>query len=185
MLSRKVNNRATIRKSSQEISNMKKIWAPWRMQYILQSGKEEGCFLCAKPAESKTRDKSNYLLYRGKLNYVILNAYPYTPGHLMVVPYRHIANLIDATASEAKEHVHLLQMCIRLLTSEVSPAGFNLGMNLGKVAGAGVEGHIHTHVVPRWNGDHNYMSVVANTRVLSEGLADTYAKLNKGLKSTG
>lgn len=161
---------------------MRKIWAPWRMQYILKSNHDEGCFLCARPAECKDQDTTNYILHRGNLNYIILNAYPYTPGHLMVVPYRHIGNVTEADAEETMEHVNLIQLCVRLLTAEVKPAGFNIGMNLGKVAGAGVEGHIHTHIVPRWNGDHNYMSVVADTRVLSEGLAVTFTKLKQGLR---
>lgn len=158
---------------------MRKIWAPWRMQYILHGSKDKGCILCDKPAE--TEDAANYILYRGKYNFVILNAFPYTPGHLMVAPYRHIGNLTEAVAEEAGEHISLMQLCIRLLAAETRPDGFNLGMNIGKVAGAGLEGHIHTHVVPRWNGDHNYMTVVADTRVISEGLNVTYAKLKEGL----
>ena len=160
---------------------MEKIWAPWRMQYIAQSGNDKGCILCDKPSERKTKDKINYILLRGKYNYIILNAYPYTPGHLMVSPYRHVGDLSDTTNKESMEHIELIKLCVRLLTSEIKPAGFNLGMNLGKVAGAGVEGHIHTHIVPRWNGDHNFMSVVADTRVLSEGLVATYNKLKEGL----
>jgi len=158
---------------------MRKIWAPWRMQYILKSGKGKGCILCDKPVERT--DKANYILYRGKYNFIILNAYPYTPGHLMVAPYRHIGNVTDANAKEAAEHISFMQLCVRLLTAEIKPNGFNLGMNLGKVAGAGLEGHIHTHVVPRWDGDHNFMTVVADTRVIAEGLETTYKKLKAGL----
>jgi len=160
---------------------MKRIWAPWRMQYITQSIHDEGCFLCDKPAAKRTRDKSNYILLRGKYNYLLLNAYPYTPGHLMVAPYRHIGDINDTTEKESMEHIELVKLCVRLLTAEIKPAGFNIGMNLGKVAGAGVIGHIHTHIVPRWNGDNNFMSVVADTRVLSEGLSETYNKLKEGL----
>lgn len=158
---------------------MRKIWAPWRMQYILNSDKDKGCLLCDKPLEKK--DKANYILFRGKYNFIILNAYPYTPGHLMVAPYRHMGNVTEADAAEANEHTKLIQLCVRLLTSEIKPHGFNLGMNLGKLAGAGLEGHVHTHVVPRWNGDHNFMTVVADTRVISEGLDTTYRKLKEGL----
>ena len=125
--------------------------------------------MCDKPAEKN--DRENYILYRGRHNFIILNAYPYTPGHLMVAPYRHIGNITEADAKEAKEHFELIQLCVKLLTQTMKPDGFNIGMNLGKVAGAGLEGHIHMHIVPRWNGDNNYMSVVADTRVLSEGLA--------------
>ncbi|MGA2367585.1 MAG: HIT domain-containing protein [Dehalococcoidia bacterium] len=159
---------------------MKKIWAPWRATYILKTDKEKGCILCDKPDEKK--DKGNYILYRGKSNFIILNAYPYTPGHLMVAPYRHIGNILDLSVAEGKEQVELIKLCVRLLTAKIKPAGFNIGMNLGRVAGAGVEGHIHTHVVPRWNGDHNFMTVLADTRVLSESLETMYAKLKAGLK---
>ena len=180
MLSGKVNNRATmVRISVERYSEMRKIWAPWRMQYIVQAGKGKGCILCDKPLE--TKDKDNYILYRGKYNFIILNAYPYTAGHLMVAPYRHIGNVTEANTKEAAEHIGLMQLCVTLLTAEITPAGFNLGMNLGKVAGAGLEGHIHTHIVPRWNGDHNFMPVVADTRVISEGLETTYKKLKEGL----
>lgn len=160
---------------------MKRMWAPWRMQYILQSDKGGGCILCDKPTEKK--DRENYILYRGRYNFIMLNAYPYAPGHLMISPYRHIGNVVDANAREAKEHVELIQLCVSLLTSVVKADNFNIGMNIGRVAGAGIEGHIHTHVVPRWNGDHNFMPVIADTRVLSDGLQAAYDKLKAGLDS--
>ena len=158
---------------------MQRIWAPWRMQYILQSHKSGECILCDKPAEKN--DSENYILFRGRYNFIILNAFPYTPGHLMVAPYRHVGNITEADAKEVKELFELIQLCVELLTQTIKPDGFNIGMNLGKVAGAGLEGHIHMHIVPRWNGDHNYMSIVADTRVLSEGLAATFDKLSEGL----
>lgn len=158
---------------------MRRIWAPWRMQYILNATKAEGCILCDKPAEMK--DEANYILYRGKYNFIILNAFPYTPGHLMVAPYRHIGNITGLNERESREHLALTKLSVRLLTAEAKPAGFNIGMNLGRVAGAGLEGHIHTHVVPRWNGDHNFMTVVADIRVLGEGLDVTYKKLKAAL----
>lgn len=158
---------------------MRRIWAPWRMQYILNAAKSEGCILCDKPSEKN--DEANYILFRGKYNFIILNAYPYTPGHLMVAPYRHIGNIVDLNEKEGGEHVKLLKMCVSLLAREAKPAGFNIGMNLGKVAGAGLESHIHTHIVPRWNGDHNFMTVVADIRVLGEGLEVTYRKLKARL----
>ena len=158
---------------------MKRIWAPWRMQYILMEHKDNECILCDKPADKD--DEKNYILYRGKYSFIILNAFPYTPGHLMVAPYRHLGNITEANAKEAKELFELIQLCVKLLTQTMKPDGFNIGMNLGKVAGAGLEGHIHIHIVPRWNGDHNYMTVVADTRVLSEGLNATYCKLREGL----
>ena len=153
---------------------MKHLWAPWRMQYITKS-KEGDCIFCTKPKQDN--DSKNLILYRGKNNFIILNAYPYNPGHLMVVLYRHIANLEDLSDEEAKEHFELIQKSITLLKKTIRPAGFNIGLNIGKVAGAGVEGHIHTHIVPRWQGDVNFMPVLGETRVVSEGLDTTYEKL--------
>jgi len=158
---------------------MKRIWSPWRMQYILQADKGKGCILCDKPAEKK--DKENCILFRGKSNFIILNAYPYAPGHLMIAPYRHIGNVTDANAKEAREHVELIQLCVTVLSKEVNAESFNIGMNIGRVAGAGVVGHIHTHIVPRWNGDNNFMAVIGDARVLSDGLDATYKKLKAGL----
>jgi len=160
---------------------MKRIWAPWRMQYILKADKDKGCILCDKPA-GKT-DRANYILHRGKYNFIMLNAYPYAPGHLMIAPYRHMANITEASSGETMEMIELIQLCVKLLSKEVNAASFNIGMNIGRVAGAGIEGHIHMHVVPRWNGDNNFMPVVGNARVLSEGLDATYKKLKAGLKS--
>ncbi len=159
---------------------MDQIWAPWRMEFILRCGEKSECFLCQKFKEEK--DASNYILYRGKKNYILLNAYPYTPGHLMVAPYRHIANLEDAEEDELKEHFELVRLGVRLLKLTVKPAAFNIGMNLGRIAGAGLDDHIHTHIVPRWQGDNNFMPVVAKTRVISEALDQTYQKLSQGLK---
>jgi ATP adenylyltransferase len=159
---------------------MKKIWAPWRIQYIEKAGRMEGCILCDKPAEKK--DEINLILYRGRKNFVILNAYPYTPGHLMVAPYRHVGDLNDISEEESREHNEVIKLCLNLLNTTVKPDGFNIGMNLGRVAGAGVLGHVHTHIVPRWQGDNNFMPVVADVKVLSEGLSATYKKLKDGLQ---
>ena len=158
---------------------MRRIWAPWRMQYIRNADKSKNCILCDKPAEKS--DETNYILYRGQYNYILLNAFPYTPGHLMVAPYRHTGNLNDLSAEESAEHVKLVQLGVRLLSEEAHPDGFNLGMNLGRVAGAGLDKHLHTHIVPRWNGDHNFMTVIADIRVLGEGLDITYQKLMRRL----
>jgi ATP adenylyltransferase len=157
---------------------MDNLWAPWRAEYILRSEKV-GCFLCQEPKENK--DETNFILYRGQSNFIILNSYPYNPGHLLIAPYRHLGNPEAMTDEEAKEHFALLKLCHRLLIEVAKPAGFNIGMNLGKVSGAGLDDHLHTHVVPRWQGDTNFMAVTSNTRVLSEGLADTYKKLKDGL----
>ena len=153
---------------------MEQIWAPWRIQYI-QMEKPEDCILCQKPKQDG--DAENYILYRGSANFVILNSYPYNPGHLMVAPYRHVAVLDELTSDELGEHFEIVCRCTKLLREVFNPQGFNLGINLGKVAGAGIDDHIHTHIVPRWQGDTNFMPVIAEARVIPEALAETYAKL--------
>ena len=158
---------------------MKQIWAPWRIEYI-QMEKEKGCILCQKPKQNK--DAPNYILYRGDKNFVIMNKYPYNPGHLMVATYRHIANLEDLTTEELHEHFEIVSRSVRLLREVFKPQGFNIGINAGAVAGAGIADHFHTHIVPRWTGDTNFMAVVAETRVVSAALADTYQKLKDRFK---
>jgi ATP adenylyltransferase len=157
---------------------VERLWTPWRMEYI-QSAKEEtgdgGCFLCEKVAEED--DEASYIVTRTERAFAILNAYPYNPGHLMVAPLRHVAKLEDLGEAELAETSELLQRAVIALNETSSPDGFNVGMNLGRVAGAGVPGHLHWHVVPRWNGDTNFMAVVGETRVLPELLSETYAKL--------
>ena len=150
------------------------IWAPWRIKYI-QMEKPEKCVLCEKPGENN--DEASYILFRGKLNFIILNSFPYNPGHLMVAPYRHAAALDDLTDEERDEHYALVTRAIKALRAEFNPGGFNIGANLGRVAGAGIEDHFHSHIVPRWQGDTNCMPVIADTRVIPEALADTYRKL--------
>ncbi len=153
---------------------MKHIWAPWRMEYI-QMTKPKGCILCEKPGEDN--DTENYILYRGDKNFIILNSYPYTPGHLLVAPYRHIASLEELTDEERHEHFDIVSRSIQVLRREFSPEGFNLGVNIGKAAGAGIEDHVHTHIVPRWQGDTNFMTVISDIRVVPEALVETYRKL--------
>ena len=153
---------------------MDHLWAPWRMEYI-KIAKEEGCILCQKPQENS--DVANYILHRGKKNFVIMNRYPYNSGHLMVAPNRHIANLEELTGEELCEHYELVQRSITALKQVYKPEGFNIGMNLGRIAGAGVDKHIHTHIVPRWAGDTNFMPVIADANVVNEALEETYKKL--------
>jgi len=156
---------------------MEHIWAPWRIQYIqsIQKEKPEGCILCEKPGQNQ--DAQNYILHRGEKNFIILNGYPYNPGHLMIAPYRHIASPEGLTDEERNEHFALVSLSLKVLRQVFNPDGFNIGINLGKVAGAGIEDHFHTHVVPRWLGDTNFMPVLAEAKVLPEALADTYQKL--------
>jgi ATP adenylyltransferase len=159
---------------------MEYLWAPWRVEYILQTEKV-GCFLCQTPKEDN--DDANLILHRGKSNFVIMNSYPYNPGHLLIAPYHHIGNLDKLTDEEVKEHFDLIKLSLRLLSEVTKPAGFNMGMNLGKVSGAGLDDHLHTHIVPRWQGDTNFMPVISDTKVVSEALAATYKKLKDGLKT--
>ena len=153
---------------------MKHIWAPWRIEYIRME-KSKGCILCEKPRENN--DALNYILYRGEKNFVILNSYPYNPGHLLVAPYRHVDNLEELADEELHEHFEIVRRGVKLLKQVFNPGGFNLGINIGAIAGAGIVGHFHTHIVPRWSGDANFMPVIAEARVLPEALAGTYEKL--------
>jgi ATP adenylyltransferase len=154
------------------------IWAPWRLEFILK-GDESGCFLCEKPKDNS--DAANYILHRGKYNFIILNAFPYNPGHMLIAPYRHTAQLTELESDESNEHFELIKFGVKLLATVIKPDGYNVGMNLGRVAGAGVADHLHTHIVPRWQGDSNFMQVVGDTKVIPEALAKTYSKLAEGL----
>jgi len=153
---------------------MEQIWAPWRIEYI-EMEKPKGCILCNKPKENN--DALNYILYRGDKNFVIMNTYPYNPGHLLIAPYRHIANLEELSDEELHEHWQIVNRSLKVLRQAFNPGGFNIGINLGRAAGAGIEEHVHTHIVPRWYADTNFMPVLANIRVLPQALAETYEKL--------
>ena len=157
---------------------MEFLWAPWRIEYIKQAGKkDEGCILCDKPA--KGNDRANLILFRGRFNFVILNAYPYNAGHLMVAPFAHQARLSLLGMEERHEHIDLVSRCVEVLAEAMHPTGFNTGMNLGRTAGAGVDQHLHGHVVPRWEGDTNFMPVLSDTRVVNQALAETYDMLKQ------
>ncbi len=156
-----------------------RLWAPWRLAYVKDASKETECIFCAKPAEDD--DEANYIVRRGESAYVILNAFPYTNGHLMVAPYAHIASLQDLDSKIVAEMMALAQRSLRALDDAYSPQGYNVGFNQGRVAGAGFEGHIHMHVVPRWGGDTNFMPVLADTRVLPQSLEDSYRALKERL----
>jgi ATP adenylyltransferase len=147
-----------------------RIWMPERLAYILGTGKSEGCPFCEIPSMS---DVDGLIVSRGELAYVVLNLYPYNAGHLMVVPLRHVADYTDLTEAETVEVAVLTQTAMRVLREVSRPGGFNLGMNQGQVAGAGIAGHLHQHVVPRWGGDANFMPIIARTKVLPQLLADT------------
>jgi ATP adenylyltransferase len=154
---------------------MDHLWSPWRYRYIQKARAGDPCVFCRILAENK--DRENYVVYRGGLNFVVLNLYPYTSGHLMVAPYEHVPLLEGASEETTREMLLLAREAQRHLRETYRPEGFNLGMNLGECAGAGVAGHIHMHVLPRWTGDANFMSVTGETRVLPEELDETYRKL--------
>ncbi len=153
------------------------LWATWRLQYIENADKTTGCIFCEFPARDPALDTETYIVYRGQYAYIILNAYPYSNGHLMVVPYRHTASLDDYDDGELLEVMRLTRLSLRLLRAAFHPGGFNLGVNMGRVAGAGIADHLHWHVVPRWNGDTNFMPVLADVRVIPESLAVVYERL--------
>ncbi len=163
---------------------MERLWAPWRMTYIsgasAKAYPQGACVFCLKWQERE--DAENLVLFRGTTCYIMMNLFPYTNGHLMVVPVRHTADLSALSEAERLEVFALGQKGIEALTRAIHPDGFNIGMNLGRVAGAGIADHLHLHIVPRWNGDTNFMPVLGETRVISEGLTETYEKLVRVLE---
>jgi ATP adenylyltransferase len=152
---------------------MDHLWSPWRLPYVTGTGKEPGCVFC----DALAGEQSELVVFRGATCFVILNKFPYNNGHLMVVPNRHIASLSEATADELCEMMLLAGRAERAIREAYAPHGLNMGINLGKPAGAGITDHLHMHVVPRWNGDTNFMTVVGETRVLPEELTVTAARL--------
>jgi len=154
---------------------MEHLWSPWRYRYIATADKADGCVFCR--VRDAAKDDENYIVYRGQLNFVILNLFPYTSGHLMIVPDEHTASFADLSEAVTTEMTRLAKQAQRALAAEYHPDGFNIGMNLGRAAGAGVADHLHLHVVPRWAGDANFVSIIGETRVLPEDLATTCARL--------
>ena len=153
---------------------MDHLWSPWRLEYVTGKSRTPGCVFCDA---IDGREQSDLIVFRGCACFVILNLYPYNNGHLMVVPNRHIGTLADATPDELHELIDLTRRAEMVLTEAYEPHGMNMGINLGKPAGAGVLDHVHLHVVPRWNGDTNFMTVVGETRVLPEELPKSAASL--------
>jgi ATP adenylyltransferase len=157
------------------------LWTPWRYAYVSTAEKTTGCVFCNAVAAND--DEKTLIVYRGKSCFVILNAYPYTPGHVMIVPYAHLDELRKLPTDAATEMMALSQRMESVLRELYRPDGINLGMNIGKAAGAGIAGHIHMHVLPRWVADANFMSVVSETRVLPELLQETWARMTAALKT--
>jgi ATP adenylyltransferase len=156
------------------------LWTPWRYAYIASSNKVEGCVFC-RVFES-TDDRKNLVIHRGQYCFIILNAFPYTSGHVMIVCNQHIAELQSLPSETAQEMMALAQRMEGILREVYKPDGLNLGINVGKAAGAGVAGHIHMHVLPRWVADSNFMTVVGETRILPEALETTYERLKEKLQ---
>lgn len=158
---------------------MKKIWAPWRIEYIKQTLADDECFICEVINDDPINDKKNLILHRGKNAIVLLNLYPYIAGHLMIAPLEHTADLKDLPLETGSEMWELTTKAVELLKAAIRPEGFNIGLNLGKVSGAGLKTHLHIHIVPRWSGDTNFMPILSDTRVISQELSETYSELEK------
>jgi len=161
---------------------MERIWAPWRGDYVTGAKNPEGCFFCRKGQPGD--DAARHILFRGRDCFVLLNRYPYNSGHLMIAPYRHTADFAGLSPREAAELLKLAQDSVRVLEERVKPQGFNLGFNLGRSAGAGVADHLHLHVVPRWDGDTNFMPVLGATRVMPQSLEEVYGLLRSGFEQS-
>lgn len=154
---------------------MERLWTPWRMEYIKSGTTGEGCIFCELPEAGD--DEASLILARAEHGFAVLNKFPYNPGHLMVTPFRHVGDLADLKDEELADTTRLLRRSVQVIRDAWEPTGFNVGMNLGQFAGAGIPDHVHWHVVPRWSGDTNFMPVVGQTKVLPELLDETYAKL--------
>lgn len=166
---------------------MDRLWTPWRYQYIsgeaAETGREDSapsdaCIFCALPQADPSQDERNFILHRAQHNFIVLNLYPYTSGHLLIIPYQHTSELDSVPKDATDELMDLAKRAQTILRAAYRPDGLNLGMNLGSAAGAGVAGHVHLHILPRWTGDANFMSTVGETRVLPEDLPTTYRKLH-------
>ncbi|MGC8594858.1 MAG: HIT family protein [Candidatus Kryptoniota bacterium] len=167
---------------------MDRLWSPWRSKYIESFSEEDNgngkpCVFCEKL--SGEDDTGNLVVCRSELSAIIMNIYPYNSGHLMVVPFKHASSLDDLTNAEEMDIMQQIKTAVKILTSALHPDGFNIGVNLGRVAGAGIADHIHYHIVPRWEGDTNFMPVLADTKVISEDMSQTLVKLRKALSETG
>lgn len=158
---------------------MDRLWSPWRYRYVTSASPAGACIFCEKSASRE--DAANYVVLRAARNFILLNLYPYTNGHLMIAPYEHVASLSEADPETLAEMMRLMVRAEQALRELYKPGGLNLGMNLGECAGAGVAGHIHMHVLPRWTGDASFMTTVGGTRVLPEDLPTTYARLKAAL----
>lgn len=162
---------------------MQRLWTPWRMVYLSGTNHMTDCILCAKGAEDN--DDANYVVARRERAFLLLNLYPYTNGHMMVTPYAHVSSLEELDEATLLDMMILINLSTRLLRQIANPAGFNIGANIGRAAGAGIADHVHIHVVPRWEGDTNFMAILAETRMIPELLDQTYRRLRAALEHDG
>lgn len=160
---------------------MDRIFAPWRIRYIL-GPKDQGCIFCNFPKEN--RDKENLILHRGEKNFVIMNRYPYNPGHHLIAPYRHVGDITDLTSDELWGMMEQVRVSEKIIRKVMAPDGFNIGINVGSVSGAGMEDHLHAHIVPRWDGDTSFMPVFGDVQVVPEALEETYDKLKEEFENS-
>lgn len=158
------------------------LWSPWRYQYVTRAADSSGCIFCEKAAEND--DERNLIVFRGERNFILLNLFPYTSGHVLIAPYEHVAQLEEAAEETLMEMMSLARRVSASIRRVYQPQGLNLGMNIGECAGAGIAGHIHMHVLPRWTGDSSFMTTISETRVVPENLSDTYRKLKEALQQS-
>ncbi|HDZ77333.1 MAG TPA: HIT domain-containing protein [Candidatus Omnitrophica bacterium] len=169
---------------------MNKLWAPWRITYIKNHLKNKHCLFCrakkiySLKTDQKKYDRKNFVVFRSKLCFVMINLFPYNNGHLMVTPYRHVKNFSDLKDSEILDLIKTTSFMQTTLTKTLNSQGYNIGINLGKIAGAGIPGHMHIHIVPRWIGDTNFMPVISKTKVISQSLKSLYDALNSEIIKT-
>lgn len=161
---------------------MDKLWAPWRIKYIRTNPKKKSCLFCS--IKKSKGDRRNLVVFRSKLCFVTLNLFPYNNGHLMISPYRHISSISDLTNEETLDLVKSASLMQKILDRVIKPQGYNIGINSGRVAGAGITGHLHIHLVPRWQGDTNFMPVFSQTKVVSQSLEELYSILDKAILKT-
>ena len=156
----------------------KNLWAPWRINYIKGLSEDHGCFIC-NYLKNPAQDRENFVLWRTENSLVVFNRYPYNNGHMLIAPARHVPDLESATETELLELAKLTRDCQKVLTAAIAPGGFNVGMNFGRCAGAGLPEHMHVHIVPRWDGDTNFMHICSDTDVISQSLTELYDELKE------
>lgn len=163
-------------------NRLTRLWAPWRYAYVTSISRRKGCFLCDAIKIESTKPEESLVVHKTTYTIVVLNRYPYNPGHLLIAPVRHVADLEDLNEKELSDLIENIVLSKIVIKKIYNPDGFNIGLNLGKVAGAGLEEHLHFHIVPRWSGDTNFMVTLASTKVIVEALEQSYLRIREGFK---